>query len=109
MSIMSAMEIIASGLTATRLRMNLTASNLANANTTRSADGGAYRRRDAVVQATGLELPFDQVLRDRMLESLRGVTVTDVAVDPRPPRTVHDPGHPDADANGMGHDGFGCY
>ena len=101
MSITNAMEIIASGLTASRQRMNLVASNLANANTTRSAEGGPYRRRDAVFRAVQLELPFSQVLRDRMAESLRGVAVTDVAVDPRPPRTVYDPGHPDADSKGI--------
>ena len=101
MSIVSAMEIIASGLTASRLRMNLVASNLANANTTRSAEGGPYRRRDAVYRAVQLELPFDRVLEDRMHDSLRGVAVTDVAIDPRPPRTVYDPGHPDADDKGM--------
>jgi len=101
MSIMSAMEIISSGLAASRFRMNLIASNLANANTTRAADGGPYKRKDPVYEAARLELPFHQVLMDRLAESLRGVTVTEVVTDPRPPRTVFDPGHPDADAKGM--------
>jgi len=101
MSFMSAMEIIASGLSASRLRMNLISSNLANINTTRTAEGGPYRRKDAVYQATPLTESFADVLNDRLSESLRGVSVTSVATDPRPPRTVHDPGHPDADSEGM--------
>jgi len=101
MSFMSAMEIISSGLTASRLRMNLIASNLTNANTTRSAEGGPYKRRDPVYQATPLDMPFEKLVRDRLLESLRGVALTEVVTDPRPPRTVYDPGHPDADANGI--------
>ena len=81
--------------------MNLTASNLANANTTRSVDGGPYRRRDAIYRSAQVRQPFEAVLGDRLNDSLRGVAVTGVAVDPRPPRLVHDPGHPDADARGM--------
>lgn len=101
MSFMSAMEIIASGLSASRFRMNLTASNLANANTTRTAEGGPYQRKDPVYQSTPLQLSFSELLRDRMAGSLRGVTVTNVQTDPRPPRTVYDPGHPDADVQGV--------
>jgi flagellar basal-body rod protein FlgC len=98
MSFMSAMEIISSGLTASRTRMNLISSNLANVNTTRTAAGGPYRRKDPVYQAAPLAQPFDQVLRSRIEEdALRGVAVTQVVTDPRPPRLVFDPGHPDAD------------
>jgi len=101
MSFMSAMEIISSSLAASRLRMNLVASNLANAQTTRTAEGGPYRRRDPVFQATPVQQPFADQLRDRLSSSLRGVTVSNVVVDQRPPRTVFDPGHPDADAAGL--------
>ena len=101
MSFMSAMESISSGLSASRFRMNLIASNLANAQTTRTAEGGPYRRRDPIYRSTPLQLPFADQLRDQLATSLRGVEVSGVAVDPRPPRTVHDPGHPDADAAGM--------
>ena len=101
MSYMSAMEIIASGLSASRLRINLVASNLANANTTRTAEGGPYRRRDPVYQATPLRSSFSQLLNNRLDSSLRGVTVASVVTDQRPPRTVFNPAHPDADAAGM--------
>ncbi len=101
MSFMSAMEIISSGLSASRLRMNLIASNLANANTTRTDAGGPYQRKDPVFRSTPLQLSFADLLRDRMASSLRGVTVSQVVTDQRPPRTVFDPGHPDADKNGL--------
>jgi flagellar basal-body rod protein FlgC len=101
MSLMDAMEVAASGLAATRLRMNLTASNLANANTTRTAEGGPYRRRDLVLQAVPIATSFAELLRNRLSSQMRGVQVQEVVVDPRPPRTVYDPGHPDADRNGI--------
>ena len=105
MSLMTTMEILSSGLTATRLRMNLTASNLANANSTRSAEGGGpYRRRDAVYQTTDVALhrpSFSQVLTDKYSGAVKGVKVTDVVEDTRPPRQVYDPGHPDANADGI--------
>jgi len=101
MSFMTAMDIVSSQLSATRKRMNLTASNLANANTTRTAEGGPYRRKDVVLSAATVNSPFGNMLHDRLDASLRGVAVTDVVTDPRPPRTVYDPTHPDADANGI--------
>ena len=101
MSFMSAMEIISSGLSASRFRMNMIASNLANAQTTRTPEGGPYRRRDPIYRSAPVQVPFADQLRDRLTASFRGVEVSGVAMDQRPPRTVHDPGHPDADANGI--------
>lgn len=101
MSFMSAMEIISSGLSASRLRMNLIASNLANANTTKTESGGPYQRRDPVYRSTPLRLSFAEMLHDRLASSLRGVSVSQVVTDTRPPRTVYDPGHPDADKQGI--------
>ena len=105
MSLMSTMEILSSGLTATRLRMNLTASNLANANSTRSAEGGGpYRRRDAVYKTTDVAMhapSFSQVLTDKYSSAVKGVKVSEVVEDTRPPRQVYDPGHPDANADGI--------
>ncbi|MCA9669742.1 MAG: flagellar basal body rod protein FlgC [Myxococcales bacterium] len=101
MDFMSAMEIAASGLRANRTRMNLSASNLANANSTRSADGGPYRRRDAVFTAQPLSKRFGEVLGNKLDGAVQGVEVSGIVRDPRPPRTVYDPGHPDADARGI--------
>jgi len=91
------MDIATSGLLAQRARLAVTASNLANAETTRSAEGGPYRRRDPIFAARSAEDPFASQL-DR---SLRRVEVTRIALDPRPPLPRYQPGHPDADAQGF--------
>ena len=111
MSLMRAMEITATGLFASRARMNVAASNLANAQTTRTAEGGPYRRKNVVLgsrQVAGSEtLPvgvgstFGKQLQQRIADSLRSVEVVSVSDDGRPLRTVYDPGHPDADKNGV--------
>ena len=79
------LNVSASGMTAERLRMDVIAENLANADTTRGPDGKPYRRKEVV-------LSFDQ--------ALDGVEVAGIAEDGSPPRKVYDPGHPDADAQG---------
>ncbi len=82
---MSSIETSASALAAQRLRMDLIANNLANAETSRTTDGGGpYQRMQAIFEAS----------------ADGGVIVRDVLADPRPPQLVYQPGHPDADANG---------
>jgi len=87
--------ISASGMTAERLRMDTIANNLANANTTRTAAGGPYRRQVPVFAA-----------RERGLRSGpggfagAGVRVVGIRHDPGPPRLVYDPSHPDAGPDG---------
>ena len=97
MSFFNGLQVSASGLTSERLRVDLASANLANANSTRSVDGGPYRRRDSVVRAIPLEGRFTSEL-DR---AVRSVQVAAVRVDPRPPREVFNPSHPDADENGI--------
>lgn len=103
MRLLSAMAASASGLTAERLRMDVIAGNLANANTTRSAAGGAYRRRVPLfaerAAATGLGAWVARpplAPRDRVL----GVKVSGVVEDPSPLRREYQPGHPDAGPDG---------
>ena len=98
MDFFTALNIFSSGLGAERVRLNVTASNLANANTTRGADGRAYRRRDPVFQLVELEGrdPFEDQLRD----AVASVEVSEVVTDRDPPRTIYDPAHPDANADG---------
>ena len=92
----SAMEVAASGLSAERGRMNVIASNLANARTTRGADGQPYRRLDPVFAAHAMApSSFDPVLR-----SMREVDLTGVRPDNTPGELEYDPGHPDANAQG---------
>ena len=90
---LSAADISASGLTAERTRMQVIANNVANANSTRTADGGPYRRQVAVF-APMLQKHF---LRD---QSTGGVRVLGVQTTGEEPIRIHDPSHPDADEDG---------
>lgn len=87
-------NIAASAMSSNRLRINTVASNIANANTTRTAEGGPYRRRDVVMVATDQKVPGFENALDRA--SLKGVAVAAVTEDQSEPRKVYDPGHPDA-------------
>lgn len=105
MALTSALRTTASGLTAQRLRMDIISNNLANANTTRTAQGGAYKRQTPV---------FEPILRSQTLFSLAGfgraqpteadasggVRVTAVTDDQRQGKMSYEPGHPDANAAG---------
>ncbi len=92
------LDVSASALSAERLRMNVTSSNLANAQTTRSPEGGPYRRKDAVFEAR----PFESELKAQMggEPTLHKVQVVDIVSDTGAPKMVHQPDHPDADADG---------
>lgn len=90
MSLLKTMEISASGLTAQRLRLDIIASNLANAETTRTDEGVPYRRQVPV---------FREVL-DRVSGMSKGVEVVGILRDNSPFRMVYDPGHPDANQGG---------
>lgn len=96
------LEISASGLRAQRLRLDVVASNLANANATRTADGsGPYRRRAVVFRSEPLDQTFEQALHTSShARSLRVVEVSRIKEDQSPPRMVYAPGHPDADETG---------
>lgn len=89
-------DIAVSGLRAQRVRMAVTASNIANSETTRSAEGGPYRRRDPVFRSAPSGGPFAA----RLERAMRQVDVSRVVKDSRPPITRFDPGHPDADGEG---------
>lgn len=98
MDFFSAMDISASALTAERTRMNLISSNLANVNSTRTAEGGPYRRRDAVFSAIAAPGSFGAALGKAA--DARSVEVSRIAEDQNPPRLQYEPTHPDADASG---------
>lgn len=94
MSINQIFDIAGSGMAAQRLRVQLIASNIANSETTRTKDGGPYRRRDAVFQTQDLG-GFGDAL------AAAGVQVAGIQTSQEPFPTRYEPGHPDADANGM--------
>lgn len=102
MSFFKAMNISSSGLAAQRLRMNVLSSNLANANTTRTPEGGPYKRQDVVFSATPTSVnPFEDMLDPDYGTRLSDVQVTGIHRDTKEPRRVHDPNHPDADKDGF--------
>ena len=97
----STLEISSSALRAQRMRLDAIASNLANANTTRTDAGGPYKRRDVVVVSQQIDSNFGSTLAAMGEERVRqGVKVVDVVEDERPPRLVFQPGHPDANDDG---------
>ena len=102
MGMFDALEISGTGLTAQRLRMDVTAENLANAQSTRGPNGQPYRRKEVILQEGG----FDSTLRAAMgagptgSAAGAGVQVGGISEDQTPGRRAYDPGHPDADANG---------
>ena len=98
----SSMHLGAAGMSAQRSRMDIVAENIANSESTRTREGGAYRRRQVVFQATPVEQKFSEVFNSSMAGGDRqSVRVVDVALDPKPFRELHDPSHPDADSNGI--------
>ncbi len=94
--------VVGSALDSQRQRLNVIAGNLANAESTRSPNGGPYVRRDVVFQATTPQKPFSFVFASAFGDPSEpaGVQVTDIVQDDRPFRTVYDPSHPDADNKG---------
>jgi len=84
-------KVSASALEAQRQRMNVIASNMANVHSTRTDEGGPYRRKDVLFSAETVQSDSD---------TLTGVRIVDVVADSTPFRTVYDPGHPDADKDG---------
>lgn len=99
MSLFSAISIGESGMEAQRARAELLTENLANAETTRTPEGGPYRRKDVVFQTASAASPFSSVF-DAQLQSGGGVAVSDTIVDTSPPELRFMPGHPDANSEG---------
>lgn len=100
MDFFSSMNVSASALSAERTRMNLISSNLANANTTRTPEGGPYKRKDAVFAATPVQTRFNNLLDSASGREIRQVEVMQVVEDQNPPRMQYDPSHPDANPQG---------
>jgi len=99
MSLFSLLSVSASGMSAQRARAELLVENLANAETTRTPEGGPYRRKDAVFETDPAESPFSSIFESQ-INRPDGVRVADVVVDDREPERRYLPGHPDADKNG---------
>ena len=100
MSLLSSISVSASGMSAERERAEVLVENIANADTTRTAEGGPYRRRDVVFQSDSVSSPFSSVFQNQMDTQAKGVSVSDIVVDNSDPERRYMPGHPDADENG---------
>lgn len=99
MGLFDSLDISASGLTAQRLRMDVISNNIANATTTRTPEGGPYRRERVIFQERRNMFSFKDILT-RSIDVGKGVRVVAVEKDPAPFKLVYDPTHPDADQNG---------
>ncbi|HVY91787.1 MAG TPA: flagellar basal body rod protein FlgC [Bryobacteraceae bacterium] len=97
MSLFGSLSVSASGMSAQRIRAALLVENIANSETTRTAEGGPYRRKDAVFSTTQVGSEFASELESQLQE---GVKVSSIAVDQREPDKTYSPGSPDADADG---------
>jgi len=107
MSFFNSLDTSASGLSSQRIRMDILAQNIANVNTTRTAEGGPYMRRTVIFEAMQPQNSFGSVLAGAMGANMptasgigKGVRVREIVTDQTPGPFVFDPGHPDANADG---------
>jgi flagellar basal-body rod protein FlgC len=100
MGFMTALDMGASALSAERTHINIISMNLANAKTTRTPEGGPYRRRSVVLESIPVDESFKKQMQSALGKELRGVHVHSVAIDQRPSKLVYEPGHPDANDDG---------
>ncbi len=100
MGMFGAIDAAASGLTAERLRLDVISNNIANANTTRTSEGGPYRRQLVVFEPRSDQLSFEQMLSGQIASAGSGVKVVGITKDNSPTRKVYDPNHPDANKDG---------
>ena len=100
MSLFSVLSVSASGMAAQRTRAELLVENLANAETTRTPEGGPYRRKEVVFASQPVDSPFSSIFSALAEPAANGVAVEDVLVDTREPERRYLLGHPDADAGG---------
>lgn len=100
MSLFSVLSVSASGMAAQRTRAELLVENIANSETTRTPEGGPYRRKDAIFASEPQGSPFSAIFQTEMTSGVNGVNVTDIVQDTGTPDKRYIPGHPDADKDG---------
>lgn len=100
MSVFSAMDMSATGMTAQRTRLDIISQNIANVNTTRDADGNPYMRKSVIFQEKAY-VSFDEALINATGHVGKGVKIARIFEDTSTEgRLVYDPSHPDADEKG---------
>ena len=100
MSLFSSIDVSASGMAAQRARTEVLVENLANSETTRTPEGGPYRRKDVVFSEDSSVGSFASEMDSALGPALSGVAVSEIAVDTSAPEMRYQPGHPDADKDG---------
>lgn len=100
MDLLKSMKISSSGLAANRKRIETISSNIANAQTTRTAEGGPYRRKEVVLGSEPARESFDEILEGEIDAQAQTVHVTEVVSSNEPPILKYDPTHPDANKDG---------
>jgi flagellar basal-body rod protein FlgC len=100
MDFLTGMRVSASGMTAQRMRMNTISSNIANVNTTRTPEGGPYRRKEIVFGAMPQQRHFGEILAGKVDEDIDRVQVVDVRPDRKGPLMKYEPTHVDANEDG---------
>jgi flagellar basal-body rod protein FlgC len=100
MDLLKSMKISASGLAANRKRIEAISSNIANAQTTRTAEGGPYRRKEVVFGSEPARDKFADILEGEIDAKAETVHVTEVISSDKPPILKYDPSHPDANKDG---------
>ncbi|PIT99178.1 MAG: flagellar basal body rod protein FlgC [Bdellovibrionales bacterium CG10_big_fil_rev_8_21_14_0_10_45_34] len=100
MDFLSGMRVSSSGMAAQRKRLDTISSNIANVNTTRTAEGGPYRRKDVVLVSVPDQKTFGEILTDESQRAVSQVQVDDIHIDRGAPLLKYEPNHPDANAQG---------
>jgi flagellar basal-body rod protein FlgC len=100
MSLFSTLSVSASGMAAQRARTEVLVENLANSETTRTPEGGPYRRKDVVFTEDSNIGSFSSELDSALGPALSGVAVSEISIDASGPEMRYQPGHPDADKDG---------
>lgn len=100
MSLFSSIDVSASGMSAQRERAEILVENIANAETTRTAQGGPYQRRDVVFESSPVSSQFSSEFDAQLSQQSVGVKVSQIVTDSSEPNRRYMPGHPDADKDG---------
>lgn len=100
MDLLTSLKISSSGLTANKKRMAAISSNIANAQTTKTEEGGPYVPKEVVMQAEPVKESFSEILDAELNEKTKQVIASDVIDSKKPPILKYEPNHPHADENG---------
>tara|TARA_R110002072_G_scaffold1989_4_gene16548 strand:- start:23462 stop:23899 length:438 start_codon:yes stop_codon:yes gene_type:complete len=100
MDFLTSLKISSSALAANRKRMGAISSNIANSQTTRTAEGGAYRKKEVVLGSEPARESFGEILEGELDEKAQTVHATEVVSSNRPPILKYEPNHPDANEQG---------